>query len=191
MACCSPHRRSFLSILAVAALVMLGTHLVTAEAQPPPLVRVRSSNSPSIAAVIQEAAVRSPLFRRLLKTIDATDGLVYVDEGICGHGVAACLSLSVLVSGPYRLVRILVDTHKLDNDCELMAAIGHELWHAIELLREPNVRNYQAAFSFFEREGPTDREKGRFETDAAVRTGLSVLREVCPRKRSTAITERD
>jgi hypothetical protein len=35
--------------------------------------------------------------------------------------------------------------------------------------------------SFFEREGPIDRGKGRFETPAALRTGLDVLAEVCPR----------
>jgi len=175
---CSLNARSFLSLPAVVVLVMVGDLSLNAEAQPPPLVRVRS-NSPSIAAVIQDAAQRSPLFKRLLKTIDATDGLVYVDEGMCGHSVAACLLLTVRVAGPYRLLRILVDTHKLDKECELMGSIGHELWHAIELLSEPNVTSYQAAFSFFEREGPTDREKGRFETGAAVRTGLSVIREVC------------
>ena len=64
----------------------------------------------------------------------------------------------------------LVDTHKRTNECDLMASIGHELWHAIELLSEPNVRDYHAAFSFFEREGSRDAETTRFETLAAIRT---------------------
>jgi hypothetical protein len=62
-----------------------------------------------------------------------------------------------------------------------MASIAHELWHAIELLGEPSVRNYHTAYSFFEREGPTDRTTGRFETPAAIRMGLAVLPEVCVR----------
>jgi len=177
---CSLNRRSSVGIHAAVFVVMICSAATAAVAEAPPLVRVRS-NSLALAAVIDDATVRAPLFRRLRKTIDATDGLVYVDDGICGHGVSACLSLSVRVAGPFRLLRISVDTHKRDNPCDLMASIGHELWHAIELLSEPNVRDYHAAFSFFDREGPTDREKGRFETPAAIRTGLDVLREVCPR----------
>ena len=151
----------------VLAMVCSGATAADADQGDPPLVRVRS-NDPAFTAVIQQAAERSPLFRRLIATIDATDGLVYVDEGKCGHSVAACLTLSVKVAGPYRLLRILVDLQRRKRDCDLMASIGHELHHAIELLREPNVRDYHAAFSFFEREGPTDREKGRFETAEAV-----------------------
>jgi hypothetical protein len=163
-----------------AAMVCSAATAAGGTAQPggPPLARVRS-NTPSIAALIQEAAERSPLFRRLIETIDATDGLVYVDEGKCGHGVSACLVLSVQVAGPYRLLRILVDPHKRKRDCDLMASIGHELRHAIEVLSEPNVRDYHAVYSFFEREGPTDGGKGRFETPAAVRTGLDVGSEAC------------
>ena len=66
-----------------------------------------------------------------------------------------------------------------------MASIGHELWHAIELLREPKVRDYHAAFSFFEREGPTDRDKGRFETSAALQTGLEVHAKCALGKRNS------
>src|ERR1700704_912154 len=95
------------------AMVLLLTMVVSAHAslawsETPPLVRVRS-NDPAIAAIMREAADRSSVFRRLVQTIDATDGLVYVDEGRCGHGVSACLTLSVQVAGPHRLLRILLD----------------------------------------------------------------------------------
>src|SRR5712671_6004673 len=93
------HRLS-LGFHAAVFSVVVGGAGPTAAAQAPPLVRVRSNN-PSIAAIIQEAAQRSMVFRRLIATIDATDGLVYVDEGTCGHSVSACLSLSVQVTGPY------------------------------------------------------------------------------------------
>jgi hypothetical protein len=157
----------------------------TAHAGAPPLARVRS-NHPSIAAIIQEAAKRSALFRSLIKTIDATNGLVYVDEGKCGHSVSACLVLSVQMAGPHRLVRILVDPHKYKRDCDLMASIGHELRHAIEVLTEPNIRDYPAVQSFFDREAPTGGGEGRFETPAAVRTGLDVLGEACARQSAAA-----
>jgi len=111
---------------------------------------------------------------------------VYVDEGKCGHSVSACIVLSVQVAGPHRLLRILVDPHKYKRDCDLMASIGHELRHAIEVLNEPNVRDYPAVQSFFEREGPTGGGEGRFETAAAVRTGFEVLAEVCARRAAAA-----
>jgi hypothetical protein len=163
------------------AAILFGAATTNNAQAPPPLIRVRS-NTPSIAAVIHVAAQRSTAFRHLIATIGATDGLVYVDDGKCGHSVSACLLLSVTVAGPHRLLRILVDLNVRNSDCEIMASIGHDLRHAIELLSEPNIRNYHAAWSFFDREAPTDRDLGRFETPAAVRTGLAVLAEVCPRK---------
>jgi hypothetical protein len=160
----------------------------SADIEAPPLVRVRSEN-PSIAAIIREAAERSPIFRRLIERIDATDGLVYVEEGTCGHGVLACLTLSVQVAGPHRLLRILVDPRRDKKDCDFMASIGHELWHAIEVLQEPHVRDFPAAYAFFERKGPTDKGKGRFETPAARRTSLEVSSEVCGRQRSLVLSQ--
>lgn len=158
-----------------------GSSAWSADVQDLPLVRVRSGN-PSIVAVIREAAVRSTVFRRLMKTIDATDGLVYVEEGKCGHSVSACLLLTVQVAGPHRLVRILVDPRRDKQDCAFMASIGHELQHAIEVLSEPKVRDYSAAYLFYEREGPNGGGANRFETAAALQTGFDVSAEVCLRK---------
>jgi hypothetical protein len=62
--------------------------------------------------------------------------------------VRACLVLSVKVAGPYRLLRILIDTRKAAGD-ELMAAIGHELWHAIEALSDPSVTDNPSIYQFF------------------------------------------
>jgi len=177
--------RTFLAARAAAIFSLtVALHPVPSFAQEigslvqPPMARVRS-NHPGLAAIMAEAARRSATFRRLVDTIDASDGLVYVDEGTCGHGVKACLTLGVQVAGPHRLLRILIDPRRKRSGCELMASIGHELKHAIEVLGEPGVRDFDAAYAFFERESPADRTKGRFETQAAVRTGLQVDREAC------------
>ena len=182
-------RMSQVMVWLVTAVVSTNPSLAwSADVEAPPLVRVRSEN-PSIAAIIREAAERSPIFRRLIERIEATDGLVYVQEGTCGHSVLACLTLSVQVAGPHRLLRILVDPRRDKNDCDFMASIGHELWHAIEVLQEPNVRDFPAAYAFFDRKGPTDKGKGRFETQAARRTGLEVSSEVCGRHRSLVLSQ--
>jgi hypothetical protein len=149
-----------------------------ADPTEPRLVRVRSE-SRDIAALISQASEASPTFRRLIATIDGTDGLVYVDSAKCGHGVRACLVLSVQVAGPFRVLRIRVESRRLD--CSLMASIGHELQHAIEILTDPSVTSGPAAYLLFDRiagQG-TGIDNGRFETVAADRAGVEVRHEAC------------
>lgn len=145
------------------------------------LVRVRSE-SPEIAAVISRASEISATFQRLIARIDATNGLIYVDKGKCGHGVSACLLLSVQVAGPYRVLRIKTDAGRLD--CALMAQIGHELQHAIEILSDPRVTDGVGAYFLFDRIAPAGpiSDRGGFETAAATRAGLDVRREACRAK---------
>ena len=145
----------------------------------PVLSRVRSDSS-RIARAIADGTGRSQTFRRLIETIDATDGLVYVDEGVCGHAVRACLVLSVTLAGPYRVLRILVETRKTPG-CELVQALGHELQHAVELLGNRRVRSTDQVYHFFDGLAPTDASRGTrtFETAAAIEAGLAVRREAC------------
>jgi hypothetical protein len=143
-----------------------------------PVPRVRSE-SPELAAVIRRASDASATFRRLTATIDNTDGLIYVDDGKCGHGVSACLLLSVQSTGPFRILRIKVAARRLD--CALIASIGHELQHAIEVLSDAHVTDGVGAYALFERIAPGGpiSDRGTFETPAAVRAGLDVRHEAC------------
>ena len=169
------HRRAFLWSATVALMATIASARPAAAVDPaaPVMPRVRS-NSPAIATLIELARERSATFRALVATIDGTDGIVYVDEGKCGHSVRACFMLSVQVSGPHRVLRILVDSNR-DRD-GVMGAIGHELRHAIEVLSNPKMNSGVAVVNFYLREGATGSE--RFETPAAVRAGLSVYAEV-------------
>lgn len=138
--------------------------------------RVRSSH-PTITALLTEASNRSSTFRGLVRTIESTDGIVYVEPGRCLHGVRACLSLSITAGGGYRILRILVDLAA--DMAALMATIGHELRHALEILAEPKVRTTEQAYMFYAREAPTNLDV--FETRAAIQTGLAVQREIARR----------
>lgn len=146
--------------------------LILATTVPVPIGRVRAP-SDEIAAVIRDGSARSKTFRDLVAKIETTDGLIYVENGKCGHSVHACLLLSVKVAGPNRLLRIKVDTRQ--KDCELIEAVGHELQHAIELLSDPHVRDMHQAYSLFGRLGPTGSE--RFETPEALHIGEQVGQE--------------
>ena len=137
--------------------------------------RVRSENA-RIVEAIARGRKGSPTFRRLIETVDATDGLVFVDEGVCAGGVRACLLLSVTVAGPSRLLRIVVNLRKAPG-CETVEMIGHELQHAIELLRNPGIRSDIQAFNFFYNVGRTSAR--RFETEAAMQAGIAIATEGC------------
>jgi hypothetical protein len=143
----------------------------------PEMPRVRSTD-PTIRGLIDKASKLSSTFRHLIETIGATDGIVYADPGRCGHGVRACLVLTVKVAGPNRLLRIVVDTRK--TDCALIASIGHELRHTIEVLHDRSVRSDATLFHFYTREGrhTTPDPLGAWETEAAVQAGIDVLREL-------------
>ena len=165
-------------------LLMLGTIVLTTASFASP-VRVRAadmprvrSGSPFIRGVIDQAIDTSPTFRKLVTTIDATDGIVYVEQGTCRHGVRACLSLSVTQSAGFRFLRILINlsaasTHK--GRLDLIATIGHELWHALEVLVDQALTTTAAIFQFYTREGLTSRDA--FETAAAVSAGAKIRRE--------------
>jgi hypothetical protein len=135
--------------------------------------RVRSA-SPRVVAVIIEAAAQSKTFRGLVDWINTTDGVVYVEEGQCGHGVRACLLMTMTISGPNRLLQIRIDPRKADRD--FMASIGHELQHAVEVLSNPTIRSSSRMILLFHRTG-NDWGDG-FETAAALKAGLAVREEL-------------
>src|SRR5437899_3553407 len=131
--------------LMMTGLVSAGRPASAAGADRTAIPRVRSSNA-AIAALIQQASERSKTFRGLVEAINASDGIVYVEEGTCGHGVRACF-VTVTVAGPNRILRVKVDTRKVDSD--LMSSIGHELRHTIEVLGNRTVTSQVAMYFFY------------------------------------------
>ena len=149
-----------------------------------PDARVRGVSA-RVLGIINDAAAQSGTFRGLVDRIGTTDGIVYVAEGQCGHGVRACLLVTMTIAGPNRVLRILVDPRKADRD--LMGSIGHELQHAVEVLSNVSLRNYSAMQLFYKRR--CHECGGLFETDAAVRAGNAVRREL--QKSATAEEPRE
>jgi hypothetical protein len=137
--------------------------------------RVRSSD-PRLVAVIGDAMLRSKTFRQLVQAVEMTNGIVYVDPGICRRGVHACLPMSMQVSGPNRLLHVVIDGTTHAGDIETMTSLGHELQHALEALSDPTIHDGLTMFNFFKRLAPTDGT--RFETTAAVTAGNTVYDEL-------------
>ncbi len=161
------------SCIVVTVALALGIARTTlADPTDGPFPHLRTTH-PMIRALIAEATERSPTFRRLAEIIEGSDGIVYVEEGACGHGVRACLTLSITTAARYRVLRVVIDTRAKAVD--LMASIGHELQHAVEVLGNPTVVNTETLYLFYAK-GSSN--LSTLETQEAIRAGYAVGREV-------------
>jgi hypothetical protein len=177
-------RRSSVGLV-VAALLSVGSSAVAGTGQET-TSQVRSSNS-SILALIARATEQSTTFRGLVDTIGTTDGIVYVEAGRCRYS-RACLT-GVSTAGVYRMLWVTIDTRRVDS--ELIASIGHELQHAIEILSNPDVRSSAAMYMFYSRFAErVGTGRGAFETAAATKVGNAVRREIQAFESRTRATER-
>jgi len=146
-------------------------------------VRVRASNA-AIVTLIQHASERSNTFRGLLNTINASDGIVYIEPGMCGHGMRACF-VNVTKAGSNRMLWVMVDARGVD--CDVMGLIGHELQHTVEVLSDPRVTDATAMHFFYEQMADEQSDGRVFETIAATKAGETVREEVRHRSRCTKI----
>ncbi len=117
-------------------------------------------------------------FRRVVEWIQATDGVVYVSRGRCRHFVRACLPYWMAVAGPNRVVQVLLDDSLQGEDA--MAAIAHELRHALEVFDEPSVTTGSAMYFFYHHNRSPQGDV--FETQEAVDAGNAVLKELKRRR---------
>ena len=159
----------------VAALTVVGLMPAKpASADDDEIQHVRSSNS-SIVTLIQQGAHQSATFRAIVATINAATAIVYVENGLCGRGVHACL-VSVTTDGGHRFVRVSVELQHADWD--VIGSIGHELRHSIEVLENPSVTTTAGLQYFYLHAESTGGFMKPFETAAAVEAGNAVRAEV-------------
>lgn len=134
---------------------------------------VRSLDAP-IERVIALGELRSLTFRAVVEEIERSDVVVYLQQGHCSYGAQACLLHRVVVAGPYRIVRVVLDVRNR-SDRELIQATGHELYHVVEVARESSLRTDGLMFHLFNRIGSPS--GNRFETNEAVQAGEKILDE--------------
>ena len=126
-----------------------------------------------IAQLIADAPAASVTFRGLVAAIDATNGIVYVESGQCGHGAQACLVHSI--QSPDRIASSTSSSTRAET-AELIGAIGHELHHAMEVLSEPGITTTQGMF--YRLFGGSMSATGRFESKEAVEAGFQIEHEL-------------
>ncbi|MCU0250041.1 MAG: hypothetical protein MUE61_07525 [Vicinamibacterales bacterium] len=139
--------------------------------------RVRASD-PLAAEVLRRAAVESETVARLIAQLERSDLVVNIVTGriagpFNGHTRVAASTPAV------RYVRVSLRIPAATP--RLMATLGHELRHAVEIAGMPEVRSDAQLASAYARIGWPSSGDGFFETDAAVETGQQVARELVRR----------
>jgi hypothetical protein len=130
-------------------------------------VRVTDSR---LRAEINEGLARSSLFRQLVARLDASDVIVYV-QSECPMSPRIFGRLAFMGAGGGRRRYLLARISCTLKDDEQIAAIGHELRHAVEIADAPSVVDTPSLGSEYRRIGFESRgvPKGAgYESRAAI-----------------------
>ena len=138
--------------------------------------RVRSTDR-RIAELLQVGVDRSATFANLVRSINASDVIVYIEAARALPNALAGRLLLLPMAAHQRYLRIQVRADLPSHD--LIALIGHELRHALEIAEDPSVRDSPAMLSLYQRIGhPSAGALHSYDTVAAQNTGRKVRLEL-------------
>ena len=135
---------------------------------------VRSTDTRALAW-IQAGAEGSPTFRDLLNRLSTSDLIIYVQvidrlNGAFGH------TYFVKAAETVRYIRIEVVPS--GNFHEMVALVGHELQHAVEIAGAPRIRDRQTLAQFYLGMGENALSNGQYDSAEARVTEERVKREL-------------
>lgn len=120
---------------------------------------------------------RSPTFRHLVDVLEASNVIVYAERRIVRRHGGGAISF-VTESDAFRYLRITLDA-ELSPEL-LVALLGHELQHAVEVAEAPWVVDQASYFALYRAIGRASCAGPRwcFDTPAALAAGHDVLEEL-------------
>lgn len=150
----------------------------TVPVSDPRPLRLRTAD-PQAAELLAEGLRGSPLFRQLAEAVEAADLLVFVETH--PQLVSAGSVVFVGLAGDTRILRVRI--RKPGNLRALVAALGHELQHVVEIGEALEVRSEQDLARHYESigvslEGGHHDHVRRFETTAARSVELEILKQL-------------
>jgi hypothetical protein len=181
-------KRRVLLLLLCGAALSLSQVAAAAGARADAGSRIRFDND-RIDEVFRYATKNSPSFVDLVETLETLDRLVYVEEGHCGHSEErACLH--ILRARDARVLVIRIDPRQTLRSVTLQLA--HELYHALEVAREPDVVDAVTLRDLYARIGERTcfgAAESCWETRAAVAFEALVARQLVKGAPRTAPTQ--
>ncbi len=147
-----------------------------------PAARVRGLDR-AARQILQRGIEASPTVVRMLTELESTDLIVGIETTPLArflHGEARIVAATPAVR--YLRVRLSVP----NGEDELVAVLGHELRHTLEIAGMPDVRDQTSLVMAYQRIGTKGHGDGYYETDAALEEGRTVARELSAHRRLRA-----
>ena len=165
-------------LFALAVCCLVATSAPAANsADPWREARIRPQDA-RLTALLRDGMTRSVTFRALVNRIEASDLIVYVSLSPVMKSSLAGKLTWMTRAGDFRYVRATINAGQHNN--QMIAALAHELQHAVEVLQDESVSDQRSLQELYKRIGrPSHSGVGAaWETIAAQEMGLRVRREL-------------
>lgn len=146
-----------------------------AELMTAPDRRVRTY-TPLLEHHLREGLRRSPTFAAMVRALEATDVIVQLVEAAKLPPLTDAQTMLVQGAKEFRFIRVHVGTKRRGDD--LIALLGHELMHALEIAWEPDVRDERAMEALYRRIGQRGPKPNQYDTQEARSMERTVHREL-------------
>ncbi|MGE3840526.1 MAG: hypothetical protein AB7I50_02960 [Vicinamibacterales bacterium] len=133
------------------------------------------AEQPELRALVREGLARSSTFRSLMARLEETDVVVYLRTAIITGGLGGFVPHRVAAYDGGRYVMAVVTREGGPN--RRIGVIAHELQHALEIGREPDVGRTRSVHDLFKRIGAPTGARNSYETTEAIAVESTVRSE--------------
>jgi hypothetical protein len=166
---------SLLPVVFCAGLITPSLPTTRAALLESPFRHVRTTNT-NVQRLLETGVDKSPTFASLLGRLNASDVIVYIEQTTSMPKTLEGRLLLMPLANQQRYLRIQITRYGSPD--ELIALIGHELRHAIEVADAPDVRDETALERLYRRIGVGSAAQHSYDTDAARTIGRQVRKEL-------------
>lgn len=143
----------------------------------PVFPRLRPADTTS-ARAFERGLACCPTIRALVREVESSDLIVYVEAGVVELPAVA---RTVLMGAGTSTRYVRVTLHRMMPPDSLIELLGHELQHAVEIARAPEVRDRDSMLALYRRIGFHRSRANHFETSLARQIGVRVRAEIAKR----------
>jgi hypothetical protein len=162
-------------------LALLGPFAVPMHSAVPSPMSVSPRLRPAdvtAARTFDRALACCPTIRALVRDVEASDLIVYVETGFVQQ---PAMARTVLMGAGTNTRYVRVTLHRMTSSDNLIELLGHELQHAVEIAQVPEVRDPDTMRALYNRIGFNRRAATHFETALAREIATRVRAEVAKR----------
>jgi hypothetical protein len=158
------------------SLVVFAPSVFAQDAALPFHPHIRTANR-QLRAMMSAGLQVSPTLHGIIKRIELSDVIVYLDTHLLTTPGVAAQSQFVSTTAGHRYLRVIIDSRF--SGAPLVGLIGHELQHVAEIAGEPSVVDPRSLATYYRRIGFKSPAGGtnRFESAAAIAAGRRVMQD--------------